>query len=504
MTTFSTLNIKAQPEHFPRGTLVRANLPDPGIDSNQVYEVESIVRNAPLNHIIKTKTPCPYIKGNTATFALGCVTEIVKRGDGPVVMEPMYKKQSHHWRMTMAEDLRIFRLLKNNYPELDADIHAKTHYLISSGHDIIYFLMEKFGMFEKNVSLDLSDITAALMSQSFVHTRRTPPDEYTPSGSVYAITAPKKRVDRWFKQNFSRFLTTNKKAEKDNQEQYEKASIIDECRDTDINWQEDPELHNENWEEPQELWEAKPVVHEATHQDKGVVVTIVDPSEVSQEEKNAAADLVFDSFENSLKLMRPKEERTGRYSLGQKLIGVSFKYVSELGEMMQANVLPLKYNNDMPTEVHFVELTVEAHFKVSDRNDPQDRKDCDGYFLRDDKGVVWKNQYPHATYGQLDDSADRFFTTDEYFKSPFTFTSAHLLSDRMSSICRGIDQLMKQAEKSPNEDAKQACLAKVAQLEQLQNLITTEFKKKFPNKEFSYFPIWADRITTKEVVITDC
>lgn len=213
--------IKWQPEHFPKGTLVRAKIPDPNIDPNQVYEVASIIRNAPLNHIIKTTAPCPYIDGNNATFALTYVTEVVKLGTGHVVMEPMYDTPTNKWQRMMADDVRLLRMTGVLDKSVNGHIHAKTQYLIMSGHDIIYFLMEKYGLNAKNISVDLSALTTALLTQSFIHMRRTKPSRYLPCGSVYAMTAPKKRVNRWFQQNFNRFLVTNKSAETAQQKAYD-------------------------------------------------------------------------------------------------------------------------------------------------------------------------------------------------------------------------------------------------------------------------------------------
>lgn len=132
-------------------------------------------------------------------FVLGCVIEIVKCGDGFVVMEFMYKKQFYYWCMIMVEDLCIFCLLKNNYLELDVDIYVKMYYLILFGYDIIYFLMEKFGMFEKNVFLDLFDIIVVFMLQLFVYICCILFDEYILFGFVYVIIVFKKCVDCWFK-----------------------------------------------------------------------------------------------------------------------------------------------------------------------------------------------------------------------------------------------------------------------------------------------------------------
>ncbi|QXV73752.1 hypothetical protein [Rhizobium phage RHph_N46] len=67
-------------------------------------------------------------------------------------------------------------------------------------------------------------------------------------------------------------------------------------------------------------------------------------------------------------------------------------------------------------------LKVTAHEKVPSTWGPEEDKQYDGYLMEevegDDKGQEWRNQYPTASYGQIDDSSDRlvrrFINSDSY------------------------------------------------------------------------------------------
>ena len=94
----------------------------------------------------------------------------------------------------------------------DHSFHAKTHYLIVTGHDLIFFLMAKHGLYtyvngklEVPSNFDYRIASDALFAQTFVHCRK---NLKLPGGGIatYMFYAPKKRVDRWFKQNMNRFM----------------------------------------------------------------------------------------------------------------------------------------------------------------------------------------------------------------------------------------------------------------------------------------------------------
>lgn len=56
----------------------------------------------------------------------------------------------------------------------------------------------------------------------------------------------------------------------------------------------------------------------------------------------------------------------------------------------------------------FQELTIEEHHKVAWEWGGEAK--YDGFIARDADGRVWHNQYPQASYGQMDDTADGDFT----------------------------------------------------------------------------------------------
>lgn len=85
----------------------------------------------------------------------------------------------------------------------DYVINLKTNYYIVTGHDIVMYLAALHIPNIKN--FDYARASDELFRQSFVKFRRFKyPDSFT---TTYAIYAPKKRVNRWFKQNVNRFLT---------------------------------------------------------------------------------------------------------------------------------------------------------------------------------------------------------------------------------------------------------------------------------------------------------
>jgi hypothetical protein len=60
---------------------------------------------------------------------------------------------------------------------------------------------------------------------------------------------------------------------------------------------------------------------------------------------------------------------------------------------------------DKLTEIQVINLECVEHHKVGWEHAPDDKK-YDGFF-KDQDGNLWANQYPRASYGQLDDSGDR-------------------------------------------------------------------------------------------------
>lgn len=73
---------------------------------------------------------------------------------------------------------------------------------------------------------------------------------------------------------------------------------------------------------------------------------------------------------------------------------------------------------DTLTDIQAINLTCKEHHKVPNEFNPEDKK-YDGFVFEGADGGVWYNQYPTASYGQLDDTQDRrverHFETCEMF-----------------------------------------------------------------------------------------
>lgn len=100
-----------------------------------------------------------------------------------------------------------------------------------------------------------------------------------------------------------------------------------------------------------------------------------------------------------------------RYQIGEKLFVLGFYHDgtkktpsiwSSLGAVIAQPELSWSFK--------IIELTVTEHHKVPWDQDPEGKKECDGYILKDKDGVVYDNQYPAASYGQTSDFANRVFT----------------------------------------------------------------------------------------------
>lgn len=133
-----------------------------------------------------------------------------------------------------------------------------------------------------------------------------------------------------------------------------------------------------------------------------------------------------------------------RYQIGQVIFAVHFTIKSHTGMQRKMFNRPYVYrDNDDIESISIIKLTVTEHHKVS--TGYTDEKNCDGFILTDSKGEKWNNQYPHASYGQMDDSADGDFlkdipkgwTTEEFdnYKYPLEYYD---LERFMSSLDRFI------------------------------------------------------------------
>jgi hypothetical protein len=178
---------------------------------------------------------------------------------------------------------------------------------------------------------------------------------------------------------------------------------------------------------------------------------------------------------------------TGRFSIGQKLIVVAFRYAEK--ETMFVSV-PLLFDNFMPSKIHLKELTVTEHHKVPDGYDEKETPDCnyDGYVLKDSTGQKWHNQYPLASYGQTTDNANWTFEravnagedvdalVSNSQESPLDYELLTIQLDRMYRGLKNLkehDILLKDHEGTNN-------IEKVNQIKELFEKIDQQLKEDFP------------------------
>ena len=170
---------------------------------------------------------------------------------------------------------------------------------------------------------------------------------------------------------------------------------------------------------------------------------------------------------------------TGRFSIGEKIFGVCFTIrVARAGQSdslvryfhpFLLKRLPLPFSkNCLETEV----LTVSEHHKVSRRHDTEGKKDCDGYVLSSASGITFKNQYPFADYGQLDDTANWVFSG---------------VNDADNTVKKYIDVLMIMPDlykaKSDNDNPDQEFYSG------LYDELSTRFEEAFPGKCLETSPL---------------
>lgn len=98
-----------------------------------------------------------------------------------------------------------------------------------------------------------------------------------------------------------------------------------------------------------------------------------------------------------------------RFSVGQKVWVVGFILTDKQGKVqrpyMYLKPRPFEYNVE---KIFFEQLTITEEHAVP--GEWSDEKQYKGYIAVNDKGDVFHNQYPRASYGQLDDTCDSLFT----------------------------------------------------------------------------------------------
>lgn len=150
---------------------------------------------------------------------------------------------------------------------------------------------------------------------------------------------------------------------------------------------------------------------------------------------------------------------------------------------------PLLHDFKQIKDVRLNKLTVCEHHKVRSEYDIAEAEAIyDGYILKDDAGVVFHNQYPVASYGQMSDTANRRYNVahgeDESLEALLKRTGSdvyeyHLLTDLLKDMSKGIIVLSKRC---MMKDCSPDLFLKTQLLVKAFDKIVTEFETKYPGK----------------------
>lgn len=203
--------IKFGPGHFPPGTKFNVGIYPGDRYTGVEFVAKSVIRNGPRSFVVETET-FDDVTQTYKAFHIDHVVQIVKHGQGPLVTEDHSDRKLSERRLKEAKmDVVKMRVSK---------VCLKTHYLAVS--DILSFgmLLDQFikPLVPFGTCLDMDELTDSLLTQTFVEKQVHVLDARFNWEKRYYI-APKKRVNRWVKQNVNRYLQKVKKV----QSQYEDA-----------------------------------------------------------------------------------------------------------------------------------------------------------------------------------------------------------------------------------------------------------------------------------------
>jgi len=137
-------------------------------------------------------------------------------------------------------------------------------------------------------------------------------------------------------------------------------------------------------------------------------------------------------------------ETEGRFTVGKKELFVNVWFTRDVRNYPSL-YLPWQ---DLLDWVEVLELTCVAHHKVP--TDYSDELRCDGYIFEDAAKNSWYNQYPKASYGQIDDSNDGYVRKTGDTKS---YMKPHTKAERfMDNILRGVHDFQGHSKNLPNDD----------------------------------------------------
>lgn len=191
-----------------------------------------------------------------------------------------------------------------------------------------------------------------------------------------------------------------------------------------------------------------------------------------------------------------------RLNVNEEVYGINFEYKGEEETNMFFSMPNTFRGNKEVVSIRLAKLTVSEHHRVPSEWDVDRKPDCDGFILKDDKGVEWRNQWPVASYGQVSDTADRRYKlkepTDEAEKAMFRVRldtgfipvyEYHQLQDVLTTFQEAIEKMeeiqsgLKDGSKDPENYIPEAQIEENARYhKELIKKITEQFAEQFPGK----------------------
>lgn len=175
--------------------------------------------------------------------------------------------------------------------------------------------------------------------------------------------------------------------------------------------------------------------------------------------------------------------KTGRYSIGEEIYACGFVYSDSISILHPF----MMFNQNTPTDIKFIKLTVKEHHRVS--NDWGDDLDYDGYILTAEDGTVFTNQYPRAIYGRASDFYDRVFYIDSRGKTKEDFKKLHENVTKIPTEYVTISEVFTPMFKAVTQDQNKLPVNLLNGLTKLVERFNEIFEKQFPDMELVTSPL---------------
>jgi len=189
--------------HFPQGTVCVVHISPPfsGDPGPKTHEVRNVVKNGPSSWVIETTTPSEH----TGFFSCNIVhvTEIIKRGEGPMVFgnerEILRRKENAKW-------------YERNIP---TDRHKPKHsYMGYSVHEMAANIFNKY--VDHNMLVDFGYLIKLLIERGVFRRIEREPHVFNP------FVASKKKLDRALRQLVNKCLVKHKVRQKEEEKEYDR------------------------------------------------------------------------------------------------------------------------------------------------------------------------------------------------------------------------------------------------------------------------------------------